>query len=153
MASECRGPRGDEKSGARKEWLAFCRDKGIKSKFTSYRSNRFNDLFQNATALLYHRLHVPIFLNEYASTSNLKLMSIVEDLGDKRIISNIAALSVFHLHFSEPLMNSSKTYLDFPDYVKKMDSTHNRWSEDDFDLLSATGVFPDLKLETVKLLF
>ncbi|KAK3797429.1 hypothetical protein RRG08_010706 [Elysia crispata] len=36
-------------------------------------------------------------------------------------------------------MNSSKTYLDFPDYVKKMDSTHNRWSEDDFDLLSATA--------------
>ncbi|GFN81880.1 hypothetical protein PoB_000838600 [Plakobranchus ocellatus] len=148
MASECLGPRGDEKSGARKEWLSFCSLKDIQSKFSSYRSNRFNNLFQNATAVLHHRLHVPIFLNEYVSHSNLKLKSILEDMSDKRVISNIAALSFFHIYFSEPywlLMNSSRTYLEFPDYVKKMDCTLDRWTEVDFDLLSVTSVFSDFK--------
>ncbi|GFR70003.1 hypothetical protein ElyMa_002062000 [Elysia marginata] len=42
-------------------------------------------------------------------------------------------------------MNSTRTYLDFPDYVKKMDSTLKSWMEDDFDLISTTSVFPDLK--------
>ncbi|GFN81346.1 PiggyBac transposable element-derived protein 4-like [Plakobranchus ocellatus] len=93
MASDCLGPRGDEKSGARKEWLTFCSLKDIQSKFSSYRSNRFNNLFQNATAVPHHRQHVPIFLNEYVSHSNLKLKSIFEDMSDKRVISNIAALA------------------------------------------------------------
>ncbi|GFS14518.1 hypothetical protein ElyMa_003164900 [Elysia marginata] len=42
-------------------------------------------------------------------------------------------------------MNSTRTYLDFPDYVKKMDSTLKSWMEDDFDLISTTSVFPDFK--------
>ena len=51
-ASEVVGPRGDERSGCREESLAFCSLKGVKSLFSSYRSNRFNNFFQNASALL-----------------------------------------------------------------------------------------------------
>ena len=41
-ASDLTGPRGDENSGCREEWLAFCEELDIKSRMTSDRSNRFN---------------------------------------------------------------------------------------------------------------
>ncbi|KAK3775037.1 hypothetical protein RRG08_005123 [Elysia crispata] len=55
MASEMLGPRGDERNGCREEWLAFCSNQGKKSLFSSDRSNRFNNLFQKASALLFHK--------------------------------------------------------------------------------------------------
>ena len=55
MASEVLGPRGDERNGCREEWLAFCSAHNKRSLFSSYRSNRFNNLFQNASALLFHK--------------------------------------------------------------------------------------------------
>ena len=58
MAAECFGPRGDEKNGCREECLAFCSMKGVKSKFTSFRSNRFNNLFVNASAIIFHKDHI-----------------------------------------------------------------------------------------------
>lgn len=50
-----------------------------KSKFTSYRKKRFNNvffLFFNATALLFHREDLSEFLTEYNEHSNLKLFQI-----------------------------------------------------------------------------
>ena len=57
-AADIFGPRGDEKSGCRNQWLVFLDSIGVRSKFTSYRANRFNCLFQNAFALCFHRDHV-----------------------------------------------------------------------------------------------
>ena len=148
MASECLGPRGDEKSGSRQEWLQFCSLQTNVCQFTSYRSNRFNNLFQNATALLHHKSDILLFLTEYVSHSNLKLQSVVADLKDKRVMSGIAALSFFHIYFKEPywlLMNSQKTYLDFPHYVRKMEATLILWSSEEFVFSKATSVFSDFK--------
>ncbi|GFS20596.1 hypothetical protein ElyMa_003316800 [Elysia marginata] len=74
-AAECVGPRGDEKSGSRAEWLAYCEcDKqGTKSKFTSFGANRFNNLFENAAAVPYHRQHLLDFLEIHCTHSNLKV--------------------------------------------------------------------------------
>ena len=137
MASEVLGPRGDERNGCREEWLAFCSAHNKRSLFSSYRSNRFNNLFQNASALLFHKDDIELFLNEYASNSNLKLQSIVSDMSDKRVLNSVAALCFFHTHLTEPywqLMNSSKSYADFPPYVKEMKSTLLCWASQDFDL-------------------
>ena len=54
-ASDLTGPRGDEKSGCREEWLAFCEELDIKSRMTSDRSNRFNSYFKGAAAVIHHR--------------------------------------------------------------------------------------------------
>ncbi|GFR88386.1 hypothetical protein ElyMa_000768900 [Elysia marginata] len=147
LAAEVLGPRGDEKSGCRQEWLSFCSSKGIKSTFTSYRANRFNNLFQNATALR-HKDTIYLFLNEFVSHSNLKLQSIVADLEDPRIITSISALSFLHVCLTEPnwkLMNSSKSYADFHLYVKKMKEAFIAWQSDDFDIhaCSTLSVFDD----------
>ena len=37
--------RGDEKSGARQEWVNFCEHANTVSKFTTHKSNRFNAFF------------------------------------------------------------------------------------------------------------
>ena len=148
MASECLGPRGDEKSGSRQEWLQFCSLKTNVYQFTSYRSNRFNNLFQNATALLHHQSDILLFLTEYVSHSNLKLQSVVADLKDKRVMSGIAALSFFHIYFTEPywlLMTSQKTYLDFPHYVRTIEATLILWSCEEFVFSKATSVLSDFK--------
>ncbi|KAK3770798.1 hypothetical protein RRG08_036400 [Elysia crispata] len=42
--SDVFGPRGDEKNGCREDWLAYCDTHEIKSQFTTYRSNRFNNI-------------------------------------------------------------------------------------------------------------
>ncbi|GFO41302.1 hypothetical protein PoB_006780700 [Plakobranchus ocellatus] len=150
-ASEVLGPRGDEKSGCREEWLAFCSSRGLESLFTSYRCNRFNNLFQNASALLCHKQDIQVFLQEYASHSNLKLQSVLADLQDPRIINSIASLSVFDVFFTSPywrLMNSNTSYADFAPYVKKMSIFLKSWSCADFihtDICNLSSVFDDFE--------
>ena len=41
-ASDVTGPRGDQKMGCRMERLAYCEEKEVRSRMTSYCSNRFN---------------------------------------------------------------------------------------------------------------
>ncbi|GFR88921.1 hypothetical protein ElyMa_006111300 [Elysia marginata] len=70
--SNALGPRGDEKSGCRQEWLAFCALEQQGSRLTSYRSNRFNNTFENAAAVLFHRDDIKNFLSSYTSTFLMK---------------------------------------------------------------------------------
>ena len=86
LSAEVLGPRGDEESGCREEWLAFCESIKISSQFTSSRGNRFNNLFENSPALIFHHQHIIDFLQNHVPNSNLKLQSIVYDLKDSRII-------------------------------------------------------------------
>ena len=45
---------------------------------------------------------IELFINEYASNSNLKLQSILEDLSDIKILNSVSTLSFFHVHLTEP---------------------------------------------------
>lgn len=141
------GPRGDEKSGCRQNWLAFCSSKGKKSLFTSYRANRFNNLFQNASAFLHHRGDIVEFLTEFNSHENQKLLSILEDANDKRVLANVAVLSFLHAFITEPywnLMNSAKSYADFPMYVKQLHAVLCDWGQNAIDLTQVfESVFED----------
>ena len=105
-ASEVFGPSCDEKSGSRQNWLALCSSKGKKSMFTSYRSNRFNCLFQNATAFLYHRQDIMDFLTDFNRHGNKKLQSVLENTTDKRILANIAVLP-FSMSFRQSRTGNS----------------------------------------------
>ena len=53
--SECLGPNGDAKNGARQQWLAYCNMLQRKSKIISYRANRFNNVFDGALLVLFHK--------------------------------------------------------------------------------------------------
>ena len=63
LATEVFGPRGDEKSGCRREWVAYLESLGKKSKFTCFRSNRFNNTFENASAIIHHKDDMVSFFN------------------------------------------------------------------------------------------
>ena len=137
LAAKVLGPRGDVKNGCREDWLAFCSLRGKKSKFTSSRGNRFNNLFENASAVIHHYDDVLSFLVHYCPHSNLKLKSIIADLKDSRIINIIAAMSLFHCFFTAPywnLMNSSVSYGQFPRYVTEMKNVLESWSDPLFHL-------------------
>ena len=54
LACDIFGPHGDEKSGCRDEWLAYCTAQNTPSVFQSFRSNRFSNFFES-TALISQR--------------------------------------------------------------------------------------------------
>ena len=138
-ASDVFGPRGDEKNGCREEWLAHCDSCQVKSQFSSYRSNRFNNLFENSQAIIFHRHESLHFLQNRASHSNLKLQSICFDLDDCRLLSIITAIAFFSKHLTTPywsLMNSHIPYGKFPAYVQAMKAALERWSSDEFEIVN-----------------
>ena len=65
LACDSLGPRGDAKSGCRDSWEAICDLQGGKSMITSFRSNRFNKLFQGAAGFHFHRSDIVKFFMEY----------------------------------------------------------------------------------------
>ena len=108
-----------------------------KSSFTGYRSNRFNNIFENAVAVLHHRAEALHFLQDCASNSNLKLRSICYDLHDLRILSIITAIALLSTYLTTPywaLMNSNTPYGKFPAHVRSMNMALQRWSSPDFDI-------------------
>ncbi|GFR67967.1 hypothetical protein ElyMa_005596700 [Elysia marginata] len=132
MATEVFGPRGDEKSGCRQEWLAYCDTKEIISKFTSFRGNRFNNVFENAEAVIHHKQHIKDFLSNYATSKNKKLSSIEKDIDNINLVSIVGAIALFSSLFTTPywlLMNSSQSYGSFPPYVKALDEVLLMWEK------------------------
>ena len=55
MGCDTLGPRGDEKNGCHGDWLAYCASLKKSSQLSSFRSNRFNNLFASAAGLVYHQ--------------------------------------------------------------------------------------------------
>ncbi|GFS24279.1 hypothetical protein ElyMa_003411500, partial [Elysia marginata] len=123
-AAEVMGPRGDDKSGCRSEWLEFLDGfQDVKSRFCSFRANRFNNVFENASAIVFHQHHIVSFLEDFVSHSNLKLKSVVMDLQDERIMDMMRAFSKFNFLVTSPywkLMNSNVPYSQFHFYVKRL---------------------------------
>lgn len=107
-------PRGDDKSGCRTEWLAFCI--WHQSEITSYRANRFNSLFENTMAIFHHRQHIKLFLSECATSFNLKLQSVLADISDEWLHSLLAAVGLLNINLTKPFWNSVQ-YIDFRWYI------------------------------------
>jgi hypothetical protein len=115
-AADVFGPRGDKKNGCREEQLAYCSKEGITSLFSSYKGNRFNNLFENAVAVILHREHIVNFLDNCCSHRNQKLKSVLEAIGNAKIMSSVLAVALFNKLLTKPywqLVNSSKSYSSF----------------------------------------
>ncbi|GFO14465.1 hypothetical protein PoB_004097000 [Plakobranchus ocellatus] len=141
------GFRGDEKSGCRQEWLAFCALEQQGSRITSFRSNRFNNTFENAAAVLFHRADIETFLSCYTSSTNRLLESILLDIQDKRIIALLAAMALVFIFITYrywALLNSrSSSFYTFISKAKALKSAFSQLIADPNPLLNMTfqGVF------------
>lgn len=79
-AADLFGPRGDKKHGSRQQWLAYCSKNKLKSLFCSFRSNRFNNVFENACALIAHKDHIVDFVDNFCSHSRVTRSSSVSKM-------------------------------------------------------------------------
>ena len=150
LACSSLGPRGDEKSGCRDTWEAFCELQGESSQMTSFRSNRFNNCFQGAVGLHYHRSAIQVFFTEYHTNNNLKLRSVLADAESDGIDMFITALGILYHKVTGPywqLVRSDVKYLDFHVYVGKLAESLEVWSHDASSLLQPT-MFENFNLST-----
>ena len=133
MACEVFGPRGDEKNGCRDGWLAYCALNDKTSIISSFKSNRFNNLFEASAALHYHRADIVTFLEEYMPEKNGKLRSVLFDAACDQLAAYILALALVFYRITGPywdLLGTGIHYLDFHVDVVSMKAELQEWSED-----------------------
>ena len=139
LTCDLMGPRGDEKSGCRAEWVGFCEEKKVRSQMTSYRSNRFNCFFQSAAAILHHLQDLLCFLQDgYLPHPNRKIRSVAADIKDETLLSFVCAVAILYFQVTGPfwkLLESNVKYLEFYKYIQEMESAFLQWQEDASDLL------------------
>ncbi|CAC5359998.1 unnamed protein product [Mytilus coruscus] len=111
MASEVLGPRGDEKNGARQEWLAYLALKQKSSMIINYRGNREN--------------------------SNDKLQSVLADIKCPDVLSHVSAIAIASMILAEPfwnVINSDEHYLDLYKFIIPLRDRLVDWSSNDFNV-------------------
>lgn len=148
MTCSSLGPRGDEKSGCREDWLAYCSSVPCKSHIGSFRANRFNNFFQGAAAIYHHRLHICSFLGEGFRDPNLKLSSVLADNQCSLLAAIMRAIGIIYHKMTEPywaLLESNTQHVDFHNYVQLMVACFDEWAKDPSILLKkdSLSIFPD----------
>lgn len=94
-ASDCLGPRGDEKSGCQAEWQAICDTRNIKTHMMSYQGNRFNSLFEDAAAVVHLEADITSFLSSGSLWhSNLKPQSVEAETKDDWLLALLCAVAI-----------------------------------------------------------
>ena len=109
--------------------------------------NRFNNFFQGAAGLFFHKSHIHQFFNDFNDSFNLKLESVLLDCDSEKVSSLIRALGIIYYAITGPFWNLLKSethYLDQYRYIQEMLSKFEEWSQDSSILLStAISLFPD----------
>lgn len=144
-ASDLVGPRGDEKNGCRQDWLAFCEEEGIKSRMTSYRSNRFNCYFEGAAAIVHHHADLCSFVSSL-DHPNLKIESVAADLDDPRLMALICAIALVFVRVTGPyweLLQSNVKYSQLYTYIQLLLERMDTWKDDPTSFLDPdyVGIF------------
>lgn len=146
-ASDVLGPRGDQKNGCQAHWNAYLSKDNHKSYVTSFRSNRFNNLFQGSRGLFHHQSDIVEFLSDYKSDLNLKLQSVLLDASSIEIQSIIRALGIVFCKITGPwweMLNGGVEYVDQYKYIQTMLSKFRDWSTDASELFQpGCGIFPE----------
>ena len=106
-----------------------------KSTITSFRSNRFNNFFEAAASLHFHKGDIDACL-QLLPQLNKKLESVKEDNRCGEIDCQIIALGLIFYRITGPywqLLGSEIHYLDFSSHVVKMHAFLLQWAEDPSD--------------------
>ncbi|RXM93880.1 hypothetical protein EOD39_18610 [Acipenser ruthenus] len=140
MACDVLNPRGEEKFGCRKEWLAFCKANGKASKVPSGRSNRFNNFFEGAAALIHHHMDIVAFFSDEHVLKRLNVIqeSICDDVQDPILQAFVCVFAVVYFQVIGPywqLLKSNAEYLDFHKYIQRLHQKFSEWSLDATPLL------------------
>ena len=112
---------------------------GQQSTITSFKSNRFNNLFEAAAALHFHRQDILDCLRSLPRL-NKKLESIMEDNQSHGIDCQVVALGLVYFQVTGPywqLLGQGLHYLHFFAYVEELYSFFRKWSDDPNDAFSA----------------
>ena len=146
------GPRGDQKNGCKAQWDAFCSETLNEPSFiTSFRMNRFNNFFQGAAGLYFHRDHISTFLHEYKGPLNMKLESVLLDCNCPQINAIERALGIIYYVVTGPfwnLLQSNVHYLDQYKYIQAMLKKFQDWCQDGSELLKeGVCLFPEFAVK------
>ena len=104
------------------EWLAYCEEKEVRSRMTSYRSNRFNSFFEGAAVIIHHRRTLLSFFRSRGH-SNLKMQSVEANLADNRLLAFVAAVALLYIYLTEPcweLLQSKVKCVKLYHYINPM---------------------------------
>ncbi len=138
------GPRPDQKSGVRQQWLGYCDMVGTHSEMVGFKDNRFNNYFATAAGLYYHRNDISKFLKEFMDTENRLLKSISADIDCPPILEMVRALGIMYVQVNEPLWrifeDKDISYLDLGKYFQPLYFYLRECSSDPESLLG-----PDFK--------
>ena len=155
LACDCFGPHGDEKHGCQELWEAFCAMTEIKSAITLFRNNRFNNYFEAAAALHFHREDISSCLQSLPKI-NRKLESVQEDNRSDEIDCQLIALGLLFYRVTGPyweLLGRDVHYLDFCHHVVRMHDFLQKWAEnavgafaDEFEPLFGTKFMPNASI-------
>ncbi|KAL8599847.1 hypothetical protein ACOMHN_038420 [Nucella lapillus] len=119
MVCDCFGPRGDDQHGCRDSWQAYCLMTGRKSAVTSFHENRFNNLFQAAASVHFHRQEIQDCISNFLAKVNKKIDSVLADNGSDVIDCHIITLGLLYFRITGPywsLLGKSLATRRFPSF-------------------------------------
>ena len=150
-ACDVLGPRGDEKNGCKSDWDAYCAKSDVKSNVTSFRMNRFNNFFQGAAGLFFHRNHIIDFFDNFKDNRNLKLESVFLDALSPELQALVRALGLIYYKVTGPFWNmlhSGVEYVDQYLYVQEMLKCFKELAVDSSLLLQEDfHIFPEFSVK------
>ena len=141
---------GSSSSGCPEDFKAYLASKDKLYKLKKFEHNRFNVIFENAGAVVYHKDDIIDFLSKLSSMNMLQ-RSVLSDLKDEHIYQEIVALAIIGKIITTPFMKlvDSKTFathiLDLNKHFHQLQIDLKHWSSTPDDLLTGISViFPDL---------
>ncbi|KAL2080126.1 hypothetical protein ACEWY4_023919 [Coilia grayii] len=156
MASDVLSPHENTKNNCRRHWLAFCMERKNPSSLPANVSNRFNNYFEAAAALLHHRTDVILFFSDLQALNdepNIILDSINDDANDDAIQALVCVLAVVYCKILGPywqLLKSKAQYALYSRYIYCLYQKLLLWSKDATTLMQpelATNVFLQVPLQ------
>ena len=140
---------GSSSSGCPEDFKAYLASKDKLYKLKKFEHNRFNVIFENAGAVVYHKDDIIDFLSKLSSMNMLQ-RSVLSDLKDENIYQEIVALAIIGKIITTPFMKlvDSKTFathiLDLNKHFHQLQIDLKHWSSTPDDLLTGISViFPD----------
>ncbi|VDH89642.1 Hypothetical predicted protein [Mytilus galloprovincialis] len=143
---------GNASSGCPEDFKTYLFSKGKTCRLKRFEHTRFNIIFENAGAVIYHRNDIIDFFSKSSSSSlNMLQKSVLSDLQDKTIFQEILSVATIGQIITTPFLRliDSKTVathiLDLNQHFLQLQINLKQWSKDPSDLISGeTVLFPEV---------
>ena len=119
--------------------------KGEESNLASFRGNRINIIFYNATAAYYHREHFVEFLGKWPDANRL-LKSVDTDLSCEVYLAGVRAFGIIDKIITAPLwrlLESNVSIAEMGTHYKKLQLSFQEWQQDASSMIKVEAVFDE----------